>query len=74
MREVLAPGLSAIYHSPICESETKQMIIDELLSQGVLKPAEEPPNPHLCVNPKKVDVKKFTGLMGEQLTTYSCNR
>ena len=73
VREVLTPGLSAIYHSPICEQETKQMVIDELVSQGALKPDEEPPKPHICVLPKKVDIKKFVEVMGKHLATYSCH-
>jgi len=73
VRYVLAPGLSAIYHSPICEPETKQMVIGELVWQGALKPDEEPPKPHLCVLPKKVDIKKFVEVMGEHLATYSCH-
>lgn len=72
VREVLAPGLSAIYYSSICESETKQLIMDELVSQQVLKPDEKPPEPHLCVLPKKADIKKFLQLMGEHLAAYSC--
>lgn len=73
VREVLTPGLSAIYHSPICEPETKQMIIDELVWQQALKPDEEPPKPHICILPKKVDIKKFVEVMGKHLATYSCH-
>ena len=71
VREVLVPGLSAIYYSPICETETKQMIIDELVSQQMLKPGEEPPKPRHCVLPRKGDIKKFIGLMREHLASYS---
>lgn len=74
VREVLTPGLSAIYHSPICEPETKQMVIDELVLQWALKPDEEPPKPHICVLPRKVDIKKFVEVMGKHLATYSCHR
>lgn len=71
VREVMLPGLSTIYYSPICETETKQMIIDELVLQRALKKGEEPPKPHLCLLPKKVDNKKFVELMGERLVSYS---
>jgi len=71
VREVLVPGLSVIYHSPICEPETKEMVMDELVSQRVLKSDEEPPKPHFCVLPKKVDIKKFIEVMGKNLASYS---
>ncbi len=71
VREVLLPGLSAIYYSPICEPETKKMIKDELVVQRVLKTNEKPPKPHLCLLPKKVAIKKFIELMGEHLAAYS---
>ena len=45
--------------------------MDELVSQQVLKPDEKPPEPHLCVLPKKADIKKFIELMGEKLVSYS---
>lgn len=32
--EMLLPGLGAIYHSPLCDEETRQVIIDELLQQN----------------------------------------
>ena len=71
VRDVMLPGLSAIYYSPICETETKQMITDELVLQRALKKSEKPPEPRLCLLPRKVDIKKFVELMGERLVSYS---
>ena len=52
---------------------TKKMIKDELVWQQAQKPDEEPPKPHLCVLPKKVDIKKFIQIMEEHLAAYSCH-
>jgi len=68
---MLLPGLGAIYHSPLCEAETKQLILGELLRQDAIKPGEEPPKPHISAPPKKIDLHKFTNVLGEHMDSYS---
>ncbi len=65
------PGLGAIYHSPLCGDETKELIKGELLQQKALEPDEEPPKPHISVPPKTVDLQKFNKAMEEHLESYS---
>lgn len=70
LAEMLLPSLGTIYHSPLCEAETKQIIIDELLRQNVLKPGEEPPKPHVSSPLKKIDLRKFTKAIESHLPSY----
>lgn len=69
--EMLLPGLGAVYHSAICDEETKQLIKDELLQQNAIQPDEEPPEPQLIDPPKNIDLKKFRDVMGEHMASYS---
>ena len=71
LTEMLLPGLGAVYHSPLCDDETKQVITNELLQQNALKPGEEPPKPRLIAPLKNVDLKKFTATMAENMASYS---
>ena len=71
LRGMLLPGLGAIYHSPLCEAETKQMILDELLQQNAIKPDEEPPKVHLSPPLKQADLKKFAKVIEEHLESFS---
>ncbi len=69
--EMLLPGLGSIYHSPLCEEETRRLIIDELLQQNAVQPDEEPPKPRLITPPKTANLKKFTEVMAEHMKSYS---
>jgi mannosyl-3-phosphoglycerate synthase len=71
MVEMLMPGLSTIYHSPLCEKETKQFIIEELMQQDAIQPGEELPKPRFIAPLKSVNLKKFTGVMAEHIESYS---
>ena len=71
LAEMLLPGLATIYYSPLCEEETKQLIMDELLRQDAIKPDEDPTNPHIIAPPRKIDLKKFTEVMAEHMKSYS---
>lgn len=68
---MLLPGLGAIYHSPLCEQETKQVILGELLQRNVIKPDEEPPKPHVAAPLRKIDLQKFANVMKEHMDAYS---
>ncbi|MFH1651369.1 MAG: mannosyl-3-phosphoglycerate synthase [Chloroflexota bacterium] len=69
--EMLLPGLGSIYHSPLCEKDTKKVIIAELMQQNGLKPGEKVAKPHISNPPRKVDLKKFSEIMGDRLESYS---
>jgi mannosyl-3-phosphoglycerate synthase len=71
LQGMLLPGLGSIYHSPLCQKETKKLIIDQLVSQGALKPGEKPSKPHLNSSFKKADLGKFTKAMEEHLESCS---
>jgi mannosyl-3-phosphoglycerate synthase len=71
VEDMLLPGLGAIYHSLLCEEETKQLIINELLQQKVIEPKEEPPIPHINSPPKTCNLKKFAEIIEEHLPSYS---
>jgi len=70
LQGMLLPGLGAIYHSPLCEAETRQLILGELQHQGAIKLGEEPPKPHISAPPKKIDLQKFTNVMREYMDLY----
>jgi len=69
--EMLLPGLASIYHSPLCEKKTKQLIIDELLQQDAVRPNEEPPKPCLIAPLRTINLKRFTSVMTEYMKSYS---
>ncbi len=71
LEEMLLPGLGAIYHSPLCEEETRQMIREELLQRNIIKAGEELLPPHISAPPKKIDIQKFAKIMKEHLPSYS---
>jgi mannosyl-3-phosphoglycerate synthase len=68
---MLLPSLSSIYHSPLCEEDTKRLIIEELLQRNAIKPEEEPPKLQLYAPPKKIDMQKFTAAMGGHIASCS---
>jgi mannosyl-3-phosphoglycerate synthase len=68
---MLLPGLGAIYHSQLCEEETRQMILGELRQQNAIKPDEEPPKPQLIAPPKNIELQKFAKVIEEQMPSYS---
>ena len=71
LRGMLLPGLGAIYHSPLCETDTKQLILSELSQQNAVQPNEQPPKPRISAPPREADLKKFAKVMKEHLDSYS---
>jgi mannosyl-3-phosphoglycerate synthase len=71
LEEMLLQGLATIYHSPLCEAETKQTITDELLRRNVIKPGEEPAKPSLSLPPGKRNLGKFVRFMKQHMASYS---
>ena len=71
LAEMLLPGLGSIYHSPLCEEETKQIIINELLKQNAIRPDEKPLELRIIPPPKNINLKKFIKIMAEHMKLYS---
>ena len=69
--EMLLPGLGTIYHSPLCESDTRQLILDELIQNNAIENEGEPPAPHFIRPIKSIDFKKFADAMAGQMESYS---
>jgi len=71
LQEMLLQGLGAVYHSSLCDKQTKQMIVKELLAQRALKRGEEPAKPHINRPPGKININGFINFMAEHLDSYS---
>jgi len=73
-KEILLPCFSAIYHSPLCETSTKQMIMDVLVSHKCLQPWEEPPSPMIMPPPRKMNKQKFAAFIQEHFGEYAVGK
>jgi mannosyl-3-phosphoglycerate synthase len=71
LKDMLLQGLSTIYHSPLCEPETKKLVLRELSTQRALKKGETPPKPNVTPPPRNASIKSFTNFMAEHLESYS---
>ncbi len=71
LREMLLQGLGTVYHSLLCDEETKRMIIRELLAQRALRRGEEPAKPNINCPPRKINIKGFIDFMAERVDSYS---
>lgn len=71
VQDMLLPSLSVIYHSPLCESSTKQLIFNQLLEQECLKSTEEVPQMRLIPPPQKANMEKFAQAIEAKLPEYS---
>ena len=71
LEEMLLSGLSTIYHSPICDNETKQLILSQLTSQKALKSKQKPPKPYLNPPPCEIDIQKFVKFIEPHVKNYS---
>ena len=71
LETMVALSLATIYYSPLCEQETKQRILEELIRLNAIKPDEEPPHPNKSAPIKKINFAKFTGIMKEHMDSYS---
>jgi len=67
----LLAGLSTIYYSPLCDEDTKQLILSQLVNQKVLKPRQKPPHPRVNRPPHEINVREFAKFMEPHLETYS---
>ena len=71
LREMLLQGLSTVYHSSLCDEETKRMVIRELVAQRAAKRGEEPAKPRINLPLRKMNIKSFIDFMAERMDSYS---
>lgn len=71
LQHMLLQGLSTVYHSPLCDEGTKELIIQELLAQRALESGEEPTKSRINRPLNKINMKKFIDFMAERLYRYS---
>ncbi len=71
LREMLLQGLSTVYHSSLCDEETKRMVIRELVAQRAIKRGEEPAKPRINLPLRKMNIKSFIDFMAERMDSYS---
>lgn len=64
-------GLGAVYHSLLCQDETKEMMINELLRNYATKPTAEPPKPWLIAPLKCIGLNKLPDITAEHRGTCS---
>jgi len=69
--DMLLSGLGTIYHSTLCEEETEQMILNELLLRDVIKTNEALPKPRLSPPLKNINLTKFAKVIGKNMESYS---
>jgi mannosyl-3-phosphoglycerate synthase len=70
--EMLLPGLSAIYHSALCDENTRKSIVRELIYQKIIKKkGEMPPQPKLYKALRSINLQKFREIMSDKMDSYS---
>ncbi len=70
INKMLLSSLGSIYHSEVCPEETKNLILEELHRQGLLKLGDEPPRPKLIKAPSEINFEKFAEIVGENIETF----
>ena len=68
---MLLSGLGTIYHSALCEEETEQMILNELLLREAVKNNAALPKPLLSAPLKNINLTKFIKIIGKNMSSYS---
>ncbi|AKG53377.1 mannosyl-3-phosphoglycerate phosphatase [Dehalogenimonas sp. WBC-2] len=68
--EMMQPSLSVIYHSPLCQENTKEAIINELVEAGAIEAGQEPPKVKLMPPPQQADMARFSGALSADLYRF----
>lgn len=71
LRHMLSQGLSTVYHSKLCDEDTKKLVLRELSAQRARKRGEEPTEPYLNPPLNTMNIKGFTNSMAEHWDSYS---
>jgi mannosyl-3-phosphoglycerate synthase len=69
-QEMLLPSLSVIYHSPLCEDSTRELIHKQLVAMECLKEGEQVPHVRLIPPPKNVNLSAFTQVIEGEVARY----
>ncbi|MFC1894102.1 bifunctional mannosyl-3-phosphoglycerate synthase/mannosyl-3 phosphoglycerate phosphatase [Chloroflexota bacterium] len=70
LKEMLLPSLSVIYHSPLCENSTKQLIVNQLIEQKCISKGKDVPRVRLIPPPQKANVERLASIFEEHLPFY----
>ena len=70
VQDMLVPSLSVIYHNPLCEEATRQLITKHLAELGCIPQDGEVPQLLILPPPETVDEGRFAGFMDRQLNEY----
>lgn len=71
IQDMLVPSLSVIYHNPLCEDTTRQLIANHLVELECILPGREVPQLRMLPPPESADTQKLAGIMDNYLNDYS---
>jgi len=70
IQDMLVPSLSVIYHSPLCQETTKQLITKHLEEMDCIGSGGEVPRLRIIPPPQTADIQKLAGALEEHLSDY----
>jgi mannosyl-3-phosphoglycerate synthase len=71
IQDMLMPSLSVIYHNPLCEDTTRQLIAKQLVELECIPRGGEVPQLRMIPPPETADTRKFASIMDRYLSDYS---
>ncbi len=71
IQDMLMPSLSVIYHNPLCEDTTKELITKQLVELECISPGGEVPQLKMFPPPEIADTQKLAIIMNNCLSDYS---
>ena len=71
IQDMLLPSLSVIYHNPLCEETTRELIKKQLVELDCISSDDEIPKLRMMPPLESVDIKKFADILSEHLSDYS---
>jgi mannosyl-3-phosphoglycerate synthase len=69
-QDMLVPSLSVIYHNPLCEETTRQLIIKQLEELDCIGSGGEVPRLIMVAPPETADIEKLASALEEHLIDY----
>ncbi|MFO7996623.1 MAG: bifunctional mannosyl-3-phosphoglycerate synthase/mannosyl-3 phosphoglycerate phosphatase [Dehalococcoidia bacterium] len=71
IKDMLVPSLSVIYHNPLCEETTRQLITKHLVELECIPQGAEVPQLRMIPPPETADIQKFASFMDRHLNDYA---
>lgn len=71
IQDMLMPSLSVIYHNPLCEDTTKQLITKHLVELECISPDGGVPKLRMLPPPETVDTEKLAGIVDNYINDYT---